>query len=286
MVAMTAPQEAMLKELGDVLRRRRESLSPEALGIVTYGRRRTPGLRRDEVAGQANMSSIYYERLERGRGPFPSEGMLTALTQALRLTGHERDHLYRLAGHAPPSQWKPVEAIDPELLATMELLTATVPAAICDDLSTVLVHNDMFVALFDEMVSNPWPASNIVWRWFTEPDWRSRTEAAARHQATSLSYVAGLRSILDPRDRDERAYGLVEMLCTASPEFAGLWAEHPVALMRCSRKELVNEKVGQLDMIPVVTLSQENPHQRLMLLRPADATATARLDRLRATLPA
>jgi transcriptional regulator with XRE-family HTH domain len=281
---MTGPREAMLRELGDVLRRRRESLSPEAMGIVAHGRRRTPGLRRDEVAKQANMSSVYYERLEQGRGPAPSGSMLASLARTLRLTGHERDHLYLLAGHAAPRSWEPVGVIDPGLLATMDLLTANVPAAICDDMSTVLVHNGMFAALFGAMAGSAWPASNIVWRWFTEPDWRSRTEAAGQHGKTSLSYVAGLRAILDPHDRDDRAQKFAEMLCTVSPEFAELWAEHPVAPMRCTHKELVNEKVGRLDMEPVVTLSQDSS-QRLLLLRPAGPTAAARLDRLRATLP-
>ncbi|MFI5845338.1 helix-turn-helix transcriptional regulator [Catenuloplanes sp. NPDC051500] len=281
---MTGPRETMLSELGDVLRRRRESLSPEAIGIVPHGRRRTPGLRRDEVAAQANMSTVYYERLEQGRGPAPSASMLASLARTLRLTGHERDHLYLLAGHAAPRPWEPAGVTDPGLLATMDLLTANVPAAICDDMSTVLVHNDMFAALFGTMAGSVWPASNIVWRWFTEPDWRSRTEATWQHGKTSLSYVAGLRAILDPHDRDERAQNFATMLCTASPEFAELWAAHPVAPMRCTHKELVNETVGRLDMEPVVTLSQDSS-QRLLLLRPADPTAAARLDRLRATLP-
>ncbi|MGI3783735.1 MAG: helix-turn-helix domain-containing protein, partial [Janthinobacterium lividum] len=89
--------------LGDFLRSRRERLRPEDVGLVPGPRRRTPGLRRDEVALLAAMSTDYYERIEQARGPQPSPAMLGAIARALRLTRDERDHVYVLAGHLPPA---------------------------------------------------------------------------------------------------------------------------------------------------------------------------------------
>src|SRR5215207_11448213 len=89
-------------QLADFLRRRREALQPEDVGLGAGPRRRTKGLRREEVAMLAHMSTDYYARLEQQRGPQPSEQMLAALARALRLSADERDYLYRLAGHGVP----------------------------------------------------------------------------------------------------------------------------------------------------------------------------------------
>ncbi|WP_235559128.1 helix-turn-helix domain-containing protein, partial [Microbacterium sp. Leaf351] len=92
------------EQLGDFLRRRREALQPEDVGLARSPRRRTPGLRREEVAQLATMSTDYLNRLEQGRSPQPSEQMLTALARALRLSDDERGHLFRLAGHPAPER--------------------------------------------------------------------------------------------------------------------------------------------------------------------------------------
>ena len=94
-------------ELGAFLRSRREQLQPADVGLVAGGRRRAPGLRRDEVAVLADMSTDYYERIEQGRGPRPSRAMLRAIARALRLALDERNHVYALAGQAPPERHLP-----------------------------------------------------------------------------------------------------------------------------------------------------------------------------------
>ncbi|WP_433113453.1 helix-turn-helix domain-containing protein [Micromonospora sp. CA-246542] len=102
--------------LGEFLRRRREALSPMEAGLPSLRRRRTPGLRREEVAALANVSAAYYERLEQARGPRPSVGVLTGIAAALRLTETEKAHLFRLAGHLAPPPWDPQpEPVDPGL---------------------------------------------------------------------------------------------------------------------------------------------------------------------------
>src|ERR1700748_2422322 len=104
--------------LADFLRRRREALQPADVGLPAGvpGRRRTPGLRREEVAALAAMSADYYTRLEQQRGPQPSEQMLAALGRALRLTSDERDYLFRMAGHTPPAAMSAATHIAPALL--------------------------------------------------------------------------------------------------------------------------------------------------------------------------
>jgi transcriptional regulator with XRE-family HTH domain len=272
-------QDTQRRELGDFLRRRRESLSPEQMGIPVYGRRRTPGLRRDEVAERAHMSVDYYERLEQGRGASPSSTMLAGLAQTLRLNGHEREHLYRLVGQAPPPPPGRPGYVDPSLLASLDAIVPGVPAAISDEFGTVLVENAIAATLLGSMAGQGLPTSNLSWRWFTQPEWRADTEPAEQHERTSQSYVADLRSALGRQPSNQQMQEFVEQLRAASPDFAELWAQHIVAPLHCSRKEIHDARVGRLDLDCTVMLSQESG-QRLLLLRPADEVAAARLSRL------
>src|SRR4051812_46833697 len=102
--------------LAEFLRRRRESLQPHDVGLVSGQRRRTAGLRREEVAALAHMSTDYYSRLEQGRGPAPSEQMIASIAQGLHLSLDERDHLFLLAGHTPPTRGVASEHISPGML--------------------------------------------------------------------------------------------------------------------------------------------------------------------------
>ena len=108
--------------LADFLRRRREALRPEDVGLGTGRRRRTPGLRREEVAALAHMSTDFYTRLEQRRGSRPSESMIGAIAQALRLTVDERDHLLQLAGHLAPVRGRRSEHVSPALMRVLDCL--------------------------------------------------------------------------------------------------------------------------------------------------------------------
>src|SRR5689334_6855454 len=112
-------------ELSDFLRKRREALQPEDVGMPRGRRRRTPGLRREEVAVLASMSTDYYSRLEGGRGPQPSVEMLGSIARALRLTLEERDYLFVLAGHGVPPRTTRVRHVDPGMLRIMDRLQDT-----------------------------------------------------------------------------------------------------------------------------------------------------------------
>src|SRR6266705_1382210 len=137
--------------LADFLRRRREALQPGDVGLPAGipGRRRTPGLRREDVAALATMSTDYYTRLEQQRGPQPSEQMLGSLARALRLTSDERDYLFKLAGHTAPAPVSVATHVPPGLLRVLDRLEDT-PALILSSLGETLVQNRMAAALLGD----------------------------------------------------------------------------------------------------------------------------------------
>ncbi|MGW0197979.1 helix-turn-helix transcriptional regulator [Nonomuraea sp. NPDC003201] len=271
-----------LEELGDFLRQRRDTLTPLQAGLPSGGRRRAPGLRRDEVAALAHMSVTYYERLEQGRGPQPSAAMLAGLTMALQLNDDERDHLYRLAGQASPVAPDSEGYVDPGLLSVLRAVEATTPGYIADDLGTVVAQNTLNLALFGRFTGLPGWEGNLVWRWFTSPRWRFVLEPEDQHEQTGRAYVADLRAIVAQREHDETAAALVADLRTASAEFVQMWEEHQVSALHCSTKHVDDERVGLLDLECAVVTSPLS-RQRMLLLFPLAGTDTAlRLERLSA----
>src|ERR687893_650548 len=154
--------------LAAFLRRRRESLQPEDVGLPRGQRRRTSGLRREEVASICHMSTDYYSRLERERGPQPSEQMIASIAQGLHLSLDERDHLFRLAGHHPPARGADSEHVSPGLLRVLDRLADT-PAEIVTELGETLRQSPLGVALTGDMTGYSGPARSRGYRWFTDP---------------------------------------------------------------------------------------------------------------------
>ncbi|MEO6081985.1 MAG: helix-turn-helix transcriptional regulator [Umezawaea sp.] len=266
-------------ELASFLRVRREALRPADVGLVPGARRRTPGLRREEVALLASMSTDYYERLEQSRGPHPSESLVACIARALRLSTDERDHLYRLAGYPPPVSHVPSGYVDPGLMHVLDSLT-TVPAIVCDDLTTVLAQNPLGAALFGPSVGTAGREDNTVWRWFTDPSSRD-VYLPAQHDRLGRGYVADLRASVVRRGNDPVAGALVADLLAVSAEFAEVWALHEVRPLRASLKTYVHPRVGLLEMQCDVVVSPDTG-LRLVSLRPQPGTGSAeRLDLLR-----
>lgn len=259
--------------LGDFLRRRREGLAPADVGLPAGSRRRTPGLRRDEVAVLANMSTTYYERLEQGRGPQPSATVLAGISAALRLTDDERQYVYRLAGQAPPASRSNGGYVDPSLEYVLRAVEDTTPAFMTDALGDVVAQNRLNVTLFGVFAGLPGRGPNLIWRWFTSPRWRALLEPPDQHEATGLAYVADLRAAVAERGHDDAAAALVAELCSASEEFARLWESHPVSALHCATKVVHDDRVGRLDLDCVVVTSAQS-RQRLLLLKPVPGTPT------------
>ncbi|MDQ2786016.1 MAG: helix-turn-helix domain-containing protein, partial [Chloroflexota bacterium] len=131
-------------QLADFLRRRRAALQPKDVGLPTGVRRRTDGLRREEVAALCGMSVDYYSRLEQQRGPQPSEQMLAAIARGLHLTLDERDHLFRLCGHGAPHRTLRSDHVNPGLMRVLDRLTDT-PAQVMTGLGETLVQTRLAV---------------------------------------------------------------------------------------------------------------------------------------------
>ncbi|MBD3146363.1 helix-turn-helix transcriptional regulator [Microbispora bryophytorum] len=268
-------------DLADFLRRSRERLTPRDVGLVEGPRRRTPGLRREEVAALAGMSADYYMRLEQARSPQPSVQVLSALTHALRLTADERDHLYLLAGHRPPEGARAGEYLRPGMLYLLDRLDG-VPVQVLSDLGDVLAQNDMAQALFGCVCTVAQEDRNIVLRWFTEPDVRNHF-AAEEHDEHSRQLVADLRAAVARRGDDAAGRTLVTRLRAASAEFATLWDRHEVAVRRSHPYRLMHPELGRIEFDCEV-LATPAADQRLRVFTPPPG-GTEALDTLRVLGP-
>ncbi|WP_040813419.1 helix-turn-helix transcriptional regulator [Nocardia concava] len=265
-------------ELADFLRRRREQLQPGTVGLPPGARRRTPGLRRDEVAMLAGMSTDYYTRLEQARGPRPSVQVLASLARALRLTDGERDHLYYLAGHQAPARGGDGH-VGPAILHVLSKLDDT-PAVVISDLGEVLVQNRMHTLLSGDYSQQRGLDRCIPWLWFTRPDSR-RIFPEADWEGLSHMHVGTLRATAARRAGDDDVTELVARLRAASPEFEELWNEHEVRSEREHNKRIIHPEVGVLDLIcePLLTPSAT---RHVLIYYPAPNTDTQeKLDLLR-----
>jgi transcriptional regulator with XRE-family HTH domain len=265
--------------LADLLRSRRSRLAPADVGLPPGVRRRTPGLRRDEVASLAAISADYYTRLEQQRGPNPSSGVLAALARALRMTDDERDHLFHLAGQQPPLRHVASAHVSPGMLHVLDRLTDS-PAFVVTDLGEVVVQNTMSISVSGDLAIGSARERSFTWRWFTDPAARRRFPEAdwATHSRT---HVADLRATFGRRGADADVASLVTDLLAASSEFATLWADHEVAVRRADAKRIVHPEVGLLDLL-CETLVSGVDGQTLVVLFPRPGTdAREKLDLLR-----
>jgi transcriptional regulator with XRE-family HTH domain len=271
----TADNQVMDRdELADFLRRRRAALQPTDVGMQPGPRRRTRGLRREEVAALCSMSTDYYTRLEQRRGPQPSVQMLGAIARGMRLTLDERDHLFRLAGHVPPPRTTRSGHVNPGMMRIIQRLDC--PAEIISDLGETLVQNPMAVALLGDRTRFNGMDRFMPYRWFTDPAQR-RIYPEADHAHHSRAMVADLRSVLAQRPDDSEAVELVEALRERSEEFAALWDEHKVAVRRGDRKRIVQLELGIIELDCQV-LTAEEQGQRLLVFTATPGTEDA--DRL------
>ncbi|MEV0471946.1 helix-turn-helix transcriptional regulator [Streptomyces prunicolor] len=228
------------------LRKRREALQPADVGFPAGHRRRTPGLRREEVAVLCQMSTDYYSRLERGRGPQPSEQMLAAIARGLRLTLDERDHLFVLAGHNAPARATRNDHVNAGMMRILDRLEDT-PAQIVTGIGETLVQTRLAVALLGDQTHFAGPERSIIHRWFTDPGERGRY-VPEDHATHSRVYVAQLRAVAAREGSGSRADLLAQELRTASPEFAALWAHHEVGVTYTNRKGIIHPELGTISL--------------------------------------
>lgn len=248
--------------LAGFLRTRREALQPEDVGLPRGQRRRTDGLRREEVAALCHMSADYYARLERERGPQPSEQMLASIAQGLHLSLAERDHLFALAGHTPPPRGSLSEHVSPGMLRTLDRLADT-PAEVITELGETLRQTPLGVALTGDASVRTGPSRSLGYRWFADPSARE-LYAPEDHAFLSRLYVSGLREIATVRGPDSRAAEYVALLTARSDEFRALWERHEVGLRPAAGKSLIHPLVGRIDLECQTLLDPDQSHRLLV----------------------
>ncbi|MBZ6226310.1 helix-turn-helix transcriptional regulator [Streptomyces olivaceus] len=248
--------------LAAFLRRRRELLQPEDVGLPRGQRRRTRGLRREEVAALCHMSTDYYARLERERGPQPSEQMIASIAQGLHLSLDERDHLFRLAGHNPPVRGTVGEHVGPGLLRILDRLADT-PAEIVTELGETLRQTPLGTALTGDTTRFAGPERSIGYRWFTLPATRA-LYAPEDHDLLSRMFTSGLRQVATLRGPDSRAAHCAELLLERSEEFGRLWDAHEVGVRPGRVKHFVHPEVGRLELNCQSLLDPDQSHQLLV----------------------
>jgi transcriptional regulator with XRE-family HTH domain len=233
-------------QLAEFLRARREALQPEDVGLPRGPRRRTGGLRREEVAALCSMSVDYYSRIEQQRGPNPSEQILASIARGLHLSLDERDHLFRLAGHATPTRVFRGDHINPGMMRIFDRLEDT-PTQVMSQLGETLKQTPLAMALMGDDSVYSGMARSLHYRWFTDPAYRL-IYPEDDHPMHDRQITAHLRAAYTRDGTDSRAAAIVEALLVASPTFAAIWREHPVMGPYCGPKRVQHPKLGTLEL--------------------------------------
>ncbi|WP_029138492.1 helix-turn-helix transcriptional regulator [Nakamurella lactea] len=265
------------RELGDFLRTRRERLSPERAGIPAGGRRRTPGLRREEVAALAGVGVTWYTWLEQGRPINASAQVLGAIVRTLRLTSTEEHHLWTLAGVTPPGPppepFPTISSGARKVIAQLDPYPACVQNARFD----VLAYNRAYRFLFGDMDTRAPQERNCVRLMFTDRDWRAHY---LDPDIVAGRMVAKLRAAMGGRIDDPRFVELVDELRTSSTEFDRLWREHDVLNREYPTKRIRQSEVGEMHLEFVWTAMDDVGELRMSVMTPVDAATEQRLYQL------
>jgi transcriptional regulator with XRE-family HTH domain len=233
-------------EFGQAVRRWRDRMPPDTAGLPAGGHRRAAGLRREELALLAGISVDYITRLEQGRAANPSAQVVEALARALRLSGTERGHLFRLAGLAPPGPETVPTYLTPSVQRLLDRMAGT-PVAVFDAAKTLLVANPPYAALMGDPSGWRGNERNAVWRNFVGPGGRVRQTPEAR-RAFEAAQVGDLRAAAGRYPADQRLRRLIADLRANSERFAELWDSGAVGPHESARKTIEHPQVGPLTL--------------------------------------
>ncbi|MFC4907744.1 helix-turn-helix transcriptional regulator [Actinomadura gamaensis] len=275
---MSDQQAARRSELAAFLRTRRARLRPADVGLVTgnaSGRRRTPGLRREEVAELSGVGLTWYSWLEQGRNITATSQVIDALARALLLDPDQHRHLRRLAGLALPDP--PEDAGRCARAQRLVDLAAPSLAALYDRYFYYLAWNLPYARVRTDPATLPTDRRNLLWMMFTDLGNRAmmtRWEAAAR------AVLSQFRAAIADRPADPRATELITALTAASPQFRAWWAEYPVRRFRPATITLDHPAAGRLDLELFQLAPTDLPGCTLVLQAPATQTTATRIAHL------
>jgi len=265
-----------VRELADLLRSRRERLQPADVGLPAGGRRRTRGLRREEVAQLASISTTYYTFLEQDRDVHPSRQVLDALARALRLAPAERAHLHELAhGHPAPTAPGTAETLAPAVAALVDRLDPH-PAYVTGRRFDVLAANRAARALWTDWPALPPQERNMLWWMFTAPAART---TLIQWETEASALLARFRAAADRHPDEPEFATLIQRLQAASAEARAWWPRHDIVALSSGTKRLHHPLLGDLDLQHVVLQLADDPEQKLVTFT-ADGTQQQRIAQL------
>lgn len=267
------------KALGNYLKDCRGRIDPSALGFPA-GRRRTPGLRREEVAARANISPTWYTWLEQGRGGSPSAQVLNRIVESLLLTDSEREHVFMLAfGHPPEVVYKRPEGVTPRLQRLLDSFEAS-PAIIKSATWDVLAWNRAAAAVLTDYGTLPVEQRNILRLIFCSPKIRA---GQLDWKATARFVVGAFRADAIRAGAQSEVARLVDELCAQSPEFASFWRDNDVRVHGDGVKRLRHETLGLIELEYSGFAVEGRPDLGMIVYSPMTASDA---DRIRALINA
>lgn len=259
--------------LGAYLRDRREKLDPAALGLPVT-RRRTPGLRREEVAQRAHVSAAWYTWLEQGRGGAPSADVLDRLARALLLNDAEREHLFLIGlGHPPEVRYHATDSVTPRLQHVLDSLEAS-PAIVRSATWDVVAWNDAAAATLTDYATLPPARRNILRLIFVDPRVR---DAQSNWNQVARFAVGAFRADVARGGATHTVQAFVDEMRATSAEFDALWRDHDIRSHEEGTKELRHPAVGRIALEYSAFAVSGRPDLTLVIFTPETAADRARI---------
>ncbi|MDQ0713243.1 transcriptional regulator with XRE-family HTH domain [Streptomyces luteogriseus] len=275
-----APRDADVRrhELAAFLRSRRERIAPEQVGLPRGRRRRTPGLRREEVAQLSAVGVTWYTWLEQARDIQVSVQVLDALARALLLDPSERAHLFRLAGTADPTPATTCPSVTPAMRAVLEQVEPF-PACLQNSRYDILAHNRTYGLLLCDLDTVPPEDRNCILLSYTHAEWQS---SIVHLEETQRLMAARFRATMAGHLTEPAWKMLLDRLHKESPAFRTAWDRHEVVSHRSKRKEFRNRHVGRITVDHTDLWLTPGTGPRIVTYVPADEESRERLERLQA----
>ncbi|MFE4868466.1 helix-turn-helix domain-containing protein [Streptomyces sp. NPDC056682] len=276
MTTVAPASDVRRHELAEFLRSRRERITPEQVGLPRGRRRRTPGLRREEVAQLSAVGVTWYTWLEQARDIQVSPQVLDALARALLLDPSERSHLFALAGALDPAPNTACPSVTPALRAMLDQL-GPIPACVQNSRYDILAYNKTYGRLLCDLDALPPEDRNCLWLAFTNDDWRGSVVDVAE---TNRVMAAKFRASMAEHLAEPAWKALLARLENASPEFREIWARHEVVGQSGKLKYLRNTHVGLLYVEHSNLWLGPSAGPRLVTYVPVDEESRQRLEEL------